>query len=108
MDALVNRLLCDFSHYVRTKLSWRAKGAHSSLGIQPAQANVGNGALCYALPNGRKAFAPFADALSCEQSKDVNGILATVRSYGKIDHSEVNNGTLLNLWVTSSAMLNDF
>lgn len=108
VDELLNRLLCDFSEYVRTKRSWRAEGAHSSLGIQPAQANVGNGALCYALPNGRKAFAPFADALSCEQGKDVNGILATVRSYGKVRHGEVNNGTLLNLWITSSALINEF
>lgn len=108
VDMLLDKLLYDFSEYVRTKKAWRAENAYSDLGIQPAQANVGNGALCWALPNGRKAFEPYADALSAERGRDISGMLAAIRSYSKINHAELSNGTLLNLWISKSEVINEY
>ena len=83
---------------------WRA-GNYSSAGVQPTQTNVAMGAQCWALPNGRKVLTPLADTLSAEQHLDVNGPLAALRSYGKINHSACTNGTILNMWISKGDLV---
>ncbi len=50
-----------------------------------------------ALPSGRLAWAPLADAASPSAGKDVNGPTAVLESMGKIDHAEILGGIVLNM-----------
>lgn len=107
-DEMVSRLLHDFGEIVSSKESWKARGCYSNAGIQPTQANVGCGEKCWALPNGRKGLAPFADAMSAEHGMDKKGPLGAVRSYGHVDHTSMRNGTLLNMWISKSELIKQY
>lgn len=104
VDRITSKALQDCVEYCSTLKCWRA-GNYSSAGVQPTQSNVATGGQCWALPNGRKALTPLADTLSAEQHMDVNGPLAAIRSYGKINHSACTNGTILNMWVSKGDLV---
>ncbi|WP_278331728.1 pyruvate formate lyase family protein [Clostridium magnum] len=104
VDEITSKVLQDFAEYCSTKKCWRA-GNYSDAGVQPTQANVAMGQMCWALPSGRKALAPLADTLSAEQHMDVNGPLAALRSYGKINHTACTNGTILNMWINKGELV---
>ena len=104
VDQITSKALQDCVEYCATLKCWRA-GNYSSAGVQPTQTNVAMGAQCWALPNGRKALTPLADTLSAEQHMDVNGPLAALRSYGKINHSACTNGTILNMWISKGDLV---
>ena len=106
VDELTSKALKDCVDYCATLKCLRA-GNYSSAGVQPTQTNVAMGEQCWALPNGRKAMTPLADTLSAEQHMDVNGPLAAIRSYGKIDHTACTNGTILNMWISKSDLVED-
>lgn len=107
-DLMVSRLLHDFGEIVSSKESWITRGAYSNAGIQPTQANVGCGEKCWALPNGRKGLEPFADAMSAEHSMDKHGPLGAIQSYGRVDHTSMRNGTLLNMWISKGELINEY
>jgi hypothetical protein len=58
-----------------------------------------------ATPNGRLAGQPISDTMSASQQADTNGPLAAARSYGKLDYTKYSNGTLLNMWISQSEMM---
>lgn len=36
---------------------------------------------------------------------DVNGPLSAINSYAKIDHAAFSNGTILNMWIAKSELI---
>jgi choline trimethylamine-lyase len=102
-DDIVAEILSYFARVVGRLKCW--KGYTSDPGIQTVQANVLMGLSCWALPSGRKALEPLADTLSAQQNMDVNGPTAAARSYGKIDHGVLSNGTILNMWISKSELV---
>jgi formate C-acetyltransferase len=56
-----------------------------------------------ALPNGRKAWLPLADgSLSPVQGSDLKGPTAVINSASKVNHTEINRNTLLNMKIPPS------
>ncbi len=102
-DDLVAEILRYYAEMVSELKCWR--GHRADPGIQTVQANVLMGQSCWALSSGRKALTPLADTLSAEQHMDVKGPTSAVRSYGKIDHSVLSNGTILNMWISKSELI---
>ena len=62
-------------------------------------------AMTGATPNGRLAGMPISDTMSASQQADTNGPTAAARSYGKLDFGAYSNGTLLNMWISQSEMI---
>ena len=81
------------------------RGNYCDAAIQMVQSNVGYGAMTGATPNGRLAGQPTSDTMSASQQADTNGPLAAARSYGKLDYTKYANGTLLNMWISQSEMM---
>lgn len=81
------------------------RGHHCDAAIQMVQSNVGYGAMTGATPNGRLAGMPISDTMSATQQADTNGPTAAARSYGKLDFGAYTNGTLLNMWISQTEMV---
>lgn len=81
------------------------RGNYCDAAVQMVQSNVGYGAMTGATPNGRLAGAPISDTMSASQQADTHGPLAAARSYGKLDFTRYSNGTLLNMWISQSEMM---
>lgn len=81
------------------------RGHYCDAAIQMVQSNVGYGAMTGATPNGRLAGMPISDTMSASQQADTNGPTAAARSYGKLDYGAYSNGTLLNMWISQSEMI---
>ncbi len=81
------------------------RGNYCDAAIQMVQSNVGYGAMTGATPNGRLAGQPTSDTMSASQQADTNGPAAAARSYGKLDYTKYSNGTLLNMWISQSEMM---
>ncbi len=73
--------------------------------VQMVQANVGFGALTGATPNGRLSGEPLSDCMSASQQADVKGTTAAARSYGKLNYPLYSNGTLLNMWISGTELV---
>lgn len=81
------------------------RGHYCDAAIQMVQSNVGYGAMTGATPNGRLAGTPISDTMSASQQADVHGPTAAARSYGKLDFPAYTNGTLLNMWISRSELV---
>lgn len=81
------------------------RGHYCDAAIQMVQSNVGYGAMTGATPNGRLAGMPISDTMSASQQADTHGPTVAARSYGKLDFPAYTNGTLLNMWVSQSEMV---
>ncbi|MBE3138628.1 MAG: glycyl radical protein [Actinobacteria bacterium] len=79
------------------KLSAPVKGGWYAPSFQTLSANVPQGMVVGATPDGRKAGEPFADNISPAPGDDINGPTAVVKSCSKLDHLSITNGTILNL-----------
>ncbi len=75
--------------------------------IKTVQANVGLGEGTGATANGRLAGMPISDTMSASQQADIHGPIAAALSYGKLDFSMYTNGTILNMWVSRSELIED-
>jgi len=73
------------------------RGGHASPGGSVMWGYVGAGARVGALPSGRLAGKPLADASSPSPGKDVKGPTAVLKSMGKIDNVEILGGIILNM-----------
>ena len=74
--------------------------------LYPVSSNVPQGMTVGALPSGRKAWKPLADGCSASQGFDEKGPTAILRSLGKIPHTSMDGGTLLNIWLTPNILDN--
>ena len=73
------------------------RGGHAAPMGAPLQYYMFGGWVVGALPSGRKAWQPLADAWSPSAGCDVNGPTAILNSMGKINHAELTAGVTLNL-----------
>lgn len=48
---------------------------------------------------------PLSDTMSATQQADTHGPTAAARSYGKLDFPAYTNGTLLNMWISQSELI---
>ena len=81
------------------------RGHYCDAAVQMVQSNVGYGAMTGATPNGRLAGMPLSDTMSATQQADTPGPTAAARSYGKLDFPAYTNGTLLNMWISQSELI---
>ena len=81
------------------------RGHYCDAAVQMVQSNVGYGAMTGATPNGRLAGLPLSDTMSATQQADTHGPTAAARSYGKLDFPAYTNGTLLNMWISQSELI---
>ena len=81
------------------------RGHYCDAAVQMVQSNVGYGAMTGATPNGRLAGMPLSDTMSATQQADTHGPTAAARSYGKLDFPAYTNGTLLNMWISQSELM---
>lgn len=81
------------------------RGHYCDAAIQMVQSNVGYGAMTGATPDGRLAGMPISDTMSASQQADKNGPTAAARSYAKLDYPVYSNGTLLNMWISNSELI---
>jgi formate C-acetyltransferase len=68
-----------------------------SAGVIPVTAHIPFGVVTHATLDGRKSGTPLAEGCSPTQGTDVRGPTAAVRSVAKIDHVNLDAGTLYNL-----------
>lgn len=103
VDSIAREVL---GYYVEeTKKLKTYLGHYVDPSIQMVQANVGFGKLTWAQPNGKVAGQPLADTISAEQQTDRDGPTAAIKTYGKLNHSEMSNGTILNMWISKSELV---
>ena len=81
------------------------RGHYCDAAVQMVQSNVGYGAMTGATPNGRLVGMPLSDTMSATQQADTHGPTAAARSYGKLDFPAYTNGTLLNMWISQSELI---
>ncbi len=86
----------------RRGVPWR--GGCYGASLQGLTANVPEGQLTGATPDGRVAGSALADNVSPQAGTDVSGVTAMLKSIGKIDHSLFLNGTILNVKIHPSAL----
>jgi len=80
------------------------KGGYYGPSFQTISANVPQGMMVGATPDGRKAGEAFADNISPAPGSDINGPTAVLRSCSKLDHLSITHGTVLNLKFHPSAV----
>ena len=73
------------------------RGGQGCPGASPMSAYVPAGAIVGALPSGRPAGMPLADAASPSPGNDVKGPTAVLKSMGKVDNVEILAGVTLNM-----------
>ena len=81
------------------------RGHYCDAAVQMVQSNVGYGAMTGATPNGRLAGMPLSDTMSATQQADTHGPTAAARAWGKLDFPAYTNGTLLNMWISQSELI---
>lgn len=64
--------------------------------------NVIDGSLTGATPNGRLAGVPVSNSMSPTNNAEKKGITAILKSYAKIDHEKIPNGSALNIKLSPS------
>ena len=107
-DDYVDTMAADlWEHFatVSAGLKLYRAGQYCDAAIQMVQSNVGMGAMTGATPNGRLAGTPISDTMSATQQADTHGPTAAARSYGKLDFPAYTNGTLLNMWISRSELV---
>jgi len=78
------------------------RGGYCSPGGSSMASYIPEGKVVGALPSGRLAWEPLADATSPTSGNDRNGPTAILKSMGKVDHVEILGGTPLNMRIDSA------
>lgn len=81
---------------------WR--GGSYGASLQGLTANVPEGGMTGATPDGRKSGEALADNISPQAGTDLNGITSMLKSIAKIDHSLYLNGSILNVKIHPTAL----
>jgi len=96
VDSIVCQIVDHFSDRVGEYES--LPGVVSNAAALALTSNISLGQIVGALPDGRKAGAPFADGgISPCQGKNISGPTSTMRSVAKIDHLKLSGGCVLNM-----------
>lgn len=94
VDRIAREIVSTFSRIVTQYKGLR--GSQFFAGMYSNSANVPIGAVCGATPNGRKAFAPVAEACSPSHGAEKNGPTQAALSVATLDHMIINNGSQYN------------
>ncbi len=95
-----------YDEIARKYKPWR--GGVFGLSLQGLTANVPEGEVTGATPDGRLAGEPLADNASPHPGTDKKGVTATLKSFAKIDHTLFINGNILNVKFHPSALVDQF
>ena len=82
------------------------RGGYGCPGGSPMAGYIPAGKVVGALPSGRLAGEPLADAASPSAGKDLNGPTAVLKSMGKIDNVEILGGVVLNMRIDPAVFEN--
>ena len=102
VDIFATRIAHMFADELKKYKPWRGKVFGGSL--QSLTANVPEGEVTWATPDGRLAGEALADNISPSAGTDMNGPTAVLRSVSKVDHSRFVNGNILNLKLHPTAV----
>jgi len=103
VDLIAKKVCRDFIQEIKKHdPPWR--GGYYGVTIQTTTANVPQGALVGATPDGRGAREAVADNISPQAGTDTKGITAMLKSVGKIDHAMFLNGNILNAKMHPTAL----
>lgn len=95
-----------FAQEAAKYVSWR--GGRFGVSLQSLTANVPEGEMVGATPDGRVAGEALSDNISPHAGTDTNGPTSTLKSASKIDHSLFVDGNVLNLRFHPSALLSPY
>lgn len=80
-------------------------GSVSNCAAGTVTANIPLGFVVGALPDGRKAGQPIAEGgISPHQGRNIGGPTATLMSVAKLDHTQITNGSVLNMRFSPDAL----
>jgi len=103
VDSIMKKVCRDFVQEIKKHdPPWR--GGYYGVSIQTTTANVSQGALVGATPDGRRAREALADNISPQAGTDTKGITAMLKSVGKVDHALFLNGNILNAKIHPTAI----
>jgi pyruvate formate-lyase/glycerol dehydratase family glycyl radical enzyme len=94
----------ELEHYHTTRFGRGPIGCRYYAGTSSISANVPNGAVVSATPDGRKAFTPLAEGSSPSSGTDVLGPTAVFKSVSKLPTEKIMGGVLLNQKLSPSAI----
>jgi len=109
-DDYVDSIMCEIlDHFSNETAKYEYfTGIVGNAGVLTLTANIPLGQIVGALPDGRKAGAPFADGgISPCQGRNVSGSTATMRSVAKIDHLKLTGGCVLNMRFNPDVLQNE-
>lgn len=102
VDLIARRLIHDSSEFICAHRTYGGKPVAS--GCIGMTVNIPYGEIIGALPDGRKKGEPLSEGgISPYQGRNLNGITATMNSVAKIDHTELENGSILNLRISAGS-----
>ena len=106
VDSIVCQIVDHFSDRIGEYES--LPGVVSNAAALALTSNISLGQIVGALPDGRKAGAPFADGgISPCQGRNISGPTATMRSVAKIDHLKLSGGCVLNMRFNPDVLENE-
>jgi pyruvate-formate lyase len=97
----------ELEQYHTTRFNKGPIGCRYYAGTSSISANVPNGAVVPATPDGRKAWTPVAEGSSPASGTDVLGPTAVFRSVAKLPTDRIMGGVLLNQKLSPSAIRDD-
>ena len=105
-DPEADAMVIDLTSFIIKKIAaFRGLLGNQKLpALYPVSSNVPQGMAVGALPSGRRAFRPIAEGCSPCQGADRTGPTAVLRSLGKLPHTCIDGGTLLNLKFTPASV----
>jgi formate C-acetyltransferase len=96
--------ISELSRYHNTRYGRGPIGGTYYAGTSSISANVPQGAVVPATPDGRKAYTPLAEGSSPSSGTDVNGPTAVFKSVGKLPTKDIFGGVLLNQKLSPKAV----
>jgi formate C-acetyltransferase len=111
VDLLLREAYMDFivelEKYHTTRYNRGPIGCRYYAGTSSISANVPNGSVVPATPDGRKAFTPVAEGSSPSSGSDVLGPTAVFKSVSKLPTEKIMGGVLLNQKLTPDTIQSD-
>lgn len=102
VDLIARRLVSRSSRFTCQHHTYGGKPCAS--GCIGMTVNIPYGEIIGALPDGRKKGEPLSEGgISPYQGRNLSGLTATLNSVAKIDHRELENGSILNLRISSGS-----
>ena len=97
----------ELDKYHTTRYNRGPAGCRYYAGTSSISANVPNGAVVSATPDGRKAWTPVAEGSSPSSGTDVLGPTAVFKSVSKLPAGKIMGGVLLNQKLSPATLRND-